>query len=229
ILEIALPGIRLELLDSERQPVGGGVDIQNHRLNDHALFEYFVRVLDPLGPGKIADVHQPVDPFLDLDKCPEIGHVADTPFHHAAHAVAGIDGGPRIGLQLLQPQRNAALLGMYLEHHGLHLIAALHHFRRMFHPPRPGHLADVNEALDAGFQLDKSAVVGNVHYPADDAPVHRIAFRHRFPGVGLELLETQRDPLLGAAEFQHFDATLLAYLQHLVRMLNAAIAHVRNV
>ena len=123
ILEVALPGVGLQLLDAQREAVRRGIDIQNHRLHDHALLQNFAGMLDALGPGEIADVHQAVDALFDLDEGAEIGHVADAAFHHAAHAVAAVDGGPGVGLELLQAERNAAVLGMHLEHHGFHLIA----------------------------------------------------------------------------------------------------------
>ena len=38
-LEITFPGVRLELLDPERQPFGFRLDIENHGLDQLALFQ----------------------------------------------------------------------------------------------------------------------------------------------------------------------------------------------
>ena len=101
-------------------------------------------------------MHQTVDAFFDFDERAEIRHVADPALHHRPHAVAVLDRGPGIRLQLLESQRNAALLRVDLEHHRLHLIARLHHLRGMLHAPRPGHLADVDQPFDAGSNSTKA-------------------------------------------------------------------------
>ena len=38
-------------------------------------------MLYALGPAQIADVHQTIDAILNLDKCAEVGHVADAAFN----------------------------------------------------------------------------------------------------------------------------------------------------
>src|ERR1043166_761664 len=101
-------------------------------------------MLHALGPGEIAHMHQTVDSFFDFDERAEVGHVAHATFYHAADAVTAIDRGPRVRLELLQPERNAPVLGMHFEDDGLHLIARLHYLRGMLHSARPCHLADVD-------------------------------------------------------------------------------------
>ena len=100
-------------------------------------------------------MHQAVDAFFDFDEGAEIGHVADAALHHRAHAVAAVDGGPGVRLELLQAERNAAVLGMHLEDHGFHLIARLHHLGGMLHAPRPGHFADVDQPFDARLRVPR--------------------------------------------------------------------------
>ncbi len=111
---------------------------------------------------------------------------------------------------------------------GLHLIARLHHLRRMLHAPRPGHLADVDETFDSRLQLHKSAVVGDVDHPPDHPSVHRIPLRDGFPGVRLQLLDAQRNAFLALFELEYFDGDLIAHVQHLRRMRDAAVRHVGN-
>ncbi len=130
---------------------------------------------------------------------------------------------------LLQAERNPPLLGVNLEDDGFHLVVRLHHLRRMLHAPRPGHFTDVDEAFDAGFELDERAVIGDVDDAADHAAVDGVPLGDRVPRVGLELLDAERDPLLGAIEFQNLDGQFVADMQHLGRMRHAAIGDVGNV
>ena len=53
-----------------------------------------------------------------------------------------------------------------------------------------------------GFEFHESAVIGDVDHAADHAAVHRIALRHGLPRVRLELLDAQRNALLGAIELE---------------------------
>src|ERR1019366_4977351 len=229
ILEIAFPSVGLQLLDTQGKAVRGGIDIQNHRLHDHTLLKNFAGMFDALRPGQVADVHQAVDAFLDFDEGAEIGHVAHASLHHAAHAVAAVDGSPGVRFELFEAEGDAAVLGVHLQNHGFHRIARLDHLGGMFHAPRPRHLADVYEALHAGFEFHKGAVVGDVDHAADDAAVHRVALRHRLPRVRLQLLDAERDALLGPVELENFDVDVLAHLQHLRRMRDAAVGHIGDV
>src|ERR1035441_694176 len=179
-------------------------------------------MLDALRPGEIAHVHQAVDAFLDFDEGAKIGHIAHAALDHAAHAVAAVDGGPGVGFELFEAEGDAAVPGMHLQNHGFHLIAGPDHLGGVFHAPRPGHLADVDEAFHAAFEFHERAIIGDVDHAADDAAFHRVALQHRVPGVRLQLLDAQRNALLGAIELENLDGDVLAHLEHLRRMRDAA-------
>ena len=186
-------------------------------------------MLDVLGPGEIRDVNQAVHAFLDLEKRAEIGELAHSPLDYRADAVALRHGGPRVGFELLDAQRNAPLARLHFEHHGLHLIAGLDHLARMLHAPAPGHLGDVDKALDAGFDFDERAVIGDAHDASNHAAARRAAPRQGFPWVRAHLAQTQRDPLLALIEFEHADGDFVAGVNHLGRMIDAAVRHVAHV
>ena len=82
--EERFPGIRLQLLHAQRKTAVGSVDLENHGLHQLALLHHFGGMLDALGPGKIGNVHQPVDAFFDFDERAEIGELAHAAFHHRA-------------------------------------------------------------------------------------------------------------------------------------------------
>src|SRR6266849_6724721 len=119
-------------------------------------------------------MHQPVDSLFNFDKRAEIGHAADSALDHRSDAVALFDGGPRIGFELLQSQRNAALARMQIEHYRFHLVPRLYHFGGMLHASRPGHFADVNEAFHSGLELHERTVVSDIHHSPYDAAADRI-------------------------------------------------------
>src|SRR5579885_3429510 len=96
----------------------------------------------------------------------------------------------------------------------------------MLHTPGPGHLADVNQALDARFEFYEGAVIGDVDHAADHPAVHRIALRHGLPGVRRQLFQPQGDALLLPVEFQHLDGHFVAHVDDFRGMTNAAEGHV---
>ena len=75
-LEELLEHVGLQLLDAQRQALVLGVDLEDDGLDLVALVQHLAGMLDPLGPGQVGDVHQAVDPFLDLDERAEVGDVA---------------------------------------------------------------------------------------------------------------------------------------------------------
>src|SRR5581483_6993332 len=136
-------------------------------------------------------MHQAVDAFFHFDERAEIGQLAYAPFNDGADGVTLRHGGPGIGLQLLDTERDAAVLRLHIEHYGFYLVADFDHFARMLHAPAPGHFGDVDQPLDAGLQLDKSAVVGDADDASHDARAHGVIDRNRFPRIGQQLFQPE--------------------------------------
>src|SRR5262249_39680509 len=113
--------------------------------------------------------------------------------------------------------------------HGLDLIVDLHDLGRMLHALRPAHLAYVDEPFDALLQLDEGAVIGDADDASLDARTDGIALRRVKPRVGRELLEAERDALLVFVELQNFDVDLVAHVDQVARMRQAAPRHGGNV
>src|SRR5262249_5045827 len=81
-LEVGFPSVGLELLDSERQTMSRGIDVQDDRLHDLSLLQDLGGMFDALRPGQVRDMHQTVNAFFDLDKRAEVSHIPDSAFHH---------------------------------------------------------------------------------------------------------------------------------------------------
>ena len=189
--EESLPGVRLELLDAQREPPVAGIDIEDHGLDELALFQQLGGMLDALGPGQIGDVNQTVDALFDFDEGAEVRQLAHPPLHHRADAIAVLDGGPRIGLELLDAERNPPVLRFHFQHHGLDVVANFHYFRGMLHAARPRHLGDVDEALDAGLELDEGAIIGDADHSPDHPALHGVFLFDVLPGIRRELFEAE--------------------------------------
>ena len=174
-------------------------------------------------------MNQAVDPLFEPDEDAEVGDVADRATHLGADRVLLLDHAPRVRLDLLHAQRDLAVLLVDVEDHRLDLVADGDHLGRVLDPLGPGHLGDVDEALDAGLQLDERAVVGERDDATPDAHADRVAHGGVHPGIGLDLLETQRDALGLRVELQHLDLDLVADSEQLARVVHPAPGHVGDV
>src|SRR5256885_12251746 len=98
------PGIRLRLLDSQRNAPVARLDVQHHYVHFFANFDDLRRVLDFLVPAHLGNVHQAFDPLLQLHEHAIVHDADDLAFHLAARRVFFRCAHPGIGHQLLQAQ-----------------------------------------------------------------------------------------------------------------------------
>src|SRR6185437_4383327 len=227
--EEGFPGVGLELPDAERQaPV---LDINAQDLGAHvvALLDQLARMLDALGPGEVADVHQPVNAVLDLDEGAEIGQVAHPPLDDAAGREALRQRLPGVGLGLAQRERHPPLARVHVQHHGFQFLLQRHQLGGMLGPFRPGQLGDVDQPLDALLQLDETAVIGDAHHLAVHMRADGVALARIRPRIGQQLLEAERDPHLGLVELQDLDRDLVVGLDHLVGVGHPAPGKIADV
>ena len=108
-----------------------------------------------------------------------------------ADAVLGADQVPRVRLGLLETQREPAPFLVDLEHDALDPVADVEHLGRVLDALGPGHLGDVDQALDALLDLDEGAVVGQADDLAANARVRRVLGRGVLPRIVLQLLEAR--------------------------------------
>src|SRR5213592_4989997 len=165
----------------------------------------------------------------NIDEEAEVGDALDLAADLRAHRVVHAHQLPGIRLGLLEPERDAAVGGVDVEHLDLDLLAHLEHLRGMRHPLGPRHLRDVDQALDAPLDLDEGAVLGEAHDLAADARVDRQALGDRRPRIGHDLFHAERDALAlrGVLEDDHLHA--LADVDDLGGMRDPAPRHVGHV
>ena len=85
-----------------------------------------------------------------------------------------------------------------------------------------GELGDVDEALDAGDDLDEGAEGDDLGHLALERGAGAVGVEDRLPRVLLRLLEAERDPLAVAVDVEHLDLDRLADLEDLGRVVDVA-------
>ena len=134
-----------------------------------------------------------------------------------------------IALHLLQAQRNPALAGVHVQDHHVHFLAGRDDLARMDVLLGPGHLGDVHQAFHPRLQLHEGAVVGDVGDAAGELGADRILGGHAFPRIGFQLLHAEADALGLRVEADDLHLDLLADLQRLGRVVDAAPGDVGDV
>src|SRR6266403_1268511 len=223
------PRVLDELLDAERDALVVDVDAQHDRLDLVTLLVELRGVLHLLGPVQVGDVHQAVDVLLHLDEEAEVGDALDAAAELRAHRVVHTHQLPGVRLGLLEPERDAAVGGVDVEHLDLDLLPHLEHLRGMRHALGPRHLGDVDQSLDAPLDLDEGAVIGEADDLAADARVDRQALGDGRPRIGHDLLHAERDALALRVVLEDDHLHAIGDVDDLGGMPDAAPRHVGHV
>src|SRR5581483_11150074 len=81
--------------------------------------------------GSFGDVAQAFNTFRDFNKRTELRRPQNLAVNHISNAVLGEERLPYIGLELLDAQRQAAVLRLHAQHYSTNFLALLQDFRRM--------------------------------------------------------------------------------------------------
>src|SRR5262249_39656585 len=155
-----VPGVGLGLLHAQGDFLFLLVDAQDHDLELVADIDQLARVVDPLGPRHLGDMHQPFDAFLELDEG-AVAHDVDDLAHDAgADGVLVGDVLAGAGRLLFQAQGDLFAVLVDVQDHDLDLVVDLDHIAGVV-DAAPAHVGDVQQAVDAA-QVDEGAEVGDV-------------------------------------------------------------------
>src|SRR5690606_2542993 len=90
-----------QLLDTEREFLSFGVDLENLGLDFIALLEEVAGVTNAVGPADVTDVNQAVNAVFDAHEYAEVSDVADLAADNVTDTVFLLHDFPRIRLDLL--------------------------------------------------------------------------------------------------------------------------------
>src|SRR5216683_1962368 len=124
---------------------------------------------------------------------------------HLGHALL-----ERIGLELLDAERNALFLDIDIEHldaHDLPLVVVAH---GLLAGAGPVDIREMHHAVDIAGQADEQTELGDVAHLALDGAADRVLLEEGFPRVGHDLLQTEADAPLLRIDVEHHHLDLLA-------------------
>jgi len=157
-------------------------------------------------------VQQRLDARVQAHESAELRHAADHTLHHLADVVQLVHLRPRVRLQALERQPNAAAFLVQTQHVHIDLVAHVQQFARVLDAV-PGQLADVNQAVGSTEIDERAEIAQAAHHAAPGfafAQVfeQRILARVADLALGLALAEHQAPP--PAVDLDHLDRDRLA-------------------
>ena len=210
-------GSSASLLQAQGDAAALLVDREHAALDLLALLDHLAGMADLAGPRHVADVQQAVDAFLDLDERAVVGEVADRALDDRCPAGTAR---PRLSHGFswvcFMPSEISCFSLLMPQHDDFDLVADVHQLAGMADALGPRHLADVDQAFDALFELDERAVAHDVDDRALDARCRPgTSSLDVLPRAGRLLLEAQGDLLLLAVDVQDLHFDLLVDRDHL--------------
>src|ERR1700676_4320778 len=180
-----------QLLDPQADALTLRIDGQYHGIDLLRLLIAAHRLLAGHVPRNVRQMHQAVDAAGKSDENAEVRDRLDLAADLVAAVVVLGELLPRVGLALLDTETDAAAFLIDVEHHDLDFLADVHHLGWIHVLVGPVHLRDMYQALDAFFDFDEAAVIGDIRHLAEQTRVGRIAPRDVLPGVRAQLFEAQ--------------------------------------
>ena len=135
---------------------------------------------------------------------------------HRADGEDGLEHVPRILFELLVAEAEAAVVLVDVEDDDIDGFAHLSKFSRVLDLLRPAEVADVDQAVDAFFQFDEDAEVGEVAHGGGVLRADGVTIGDVGPRVGHQLLHAEAHLTLFAVEGQHLGFHLVAHLQEVL-------------
>ena len=220
------PRVFGQLLDTKRDTLLFLINFEHNTLDLLTFLQGFAGMIEFLCPAQIADVNKAVDAGFDLDKCAVIGKAADLGGDDRAGRILLCGDRPRVGLGLLEAQRDFLLVLVDIEHDHFDLVVEIENVGGMGDAFCPAHFADMDKAFDAFFEADKHAVVHDIDDGALDLGADRVFLFDLFPRACRLLLEAERNLFVLLIYADNDTLNRLVELDNFRRMRNPAPAKI---
>ena len=153
---------------------------------------------------------------IQTDLATTLGELADGTLVHAALGEDGLVGFPRILLELLVTQAQTTVLLVDVENDNVNGSVNLGELARVLDLLGPRQVADVNQALNTLFHLNKDAEVGEVAHLGGVLAANGVLLLDGVPRIVGELLDAQRHLAVLAVQSQDNGLDLVAHLHEVL-------------
>src|SRR3954452_10525159 len=176
---------RLDVARGETDLLVGPVDLDDARANGLADVKRLVELRFRIARN-LRDVREPFHAVGNANEEAEVGDLGNRADQLIADVVRLREVVPLVRQELFDRERETLILAVDADHARLHRVALLQHLVRMLQAAVPRHVRDVNQSVDAVFDFDESAEVGEVADLARDDGADRITLGDSVPRILFE-------------------------------------------
>eukprot|EP01136_Pigoraptor_vietnamica_P024358 Opistho-1_new@77345 len=203
-------------LDRQLDVAGLAIHVHHHCGHFVAFFQHVARVFDAV-TADFAGAQVTDDVFAQIDLGALGIHGLDLAGHDRALVVDRHEGGERIGVELLDAQRDTLAVDIDSQHDGFDFLALFVVAHGGFAGLVPREVRQVHQTVDAGSQAHKDAEVGDRLDRALDAVAALGVLGKFLPRVGLALLHAQADAAFVFVDLEDHDFNFVAQGHELAR------------
>src|SRR6476646_2832511 len=231
LLEIArrLHWIAGELLDAERNAFLLDIDIEDLGLDHVTLLVFLDHLLARTFPVEVGQVDHAVHVAIEAEEETKLGLVLHLAFDCGARRMFLDEHFPRVAHGLFEAERNTPFHRIDFENLHFDFLRGRHDRARVNILLRPGHFGHMDQALDAGLEFHKGAVVRDVGDASLETGADRILAFDALPRIVEQLLHAKRDPVRLVVDLDDLDLHLLADIEHFGRVIDAPPGDVGDV
>ena len=166
-------------------------------------------------------MHHAVNFIFQTDKQTEFGDVLDLARYFRADRIAAGKVFPRICHALFQAKRNTTFFAVDFQHHHFDFLRSRNDFAWVYVLFDPAHFRHMHKPFNAGAQLNKRTIIGDICDATGDAGFQREARFDIVPRIGFELFHAQADTLGFRIDLDYLHPYGLADGEHFGRMVDA--------
>src|ERR1700722_15875748 len=155
-----IPRVGRQLPHAQRDAALTRIHAENHAFHMIIYIDQLGGMLHALRPGHLTDMYEPFNALLQFHKGAVVRHADDAAADMSVDRVAVFGVEPRVRSKLLKSERDSLLVLVVLQRFDVNRIADVDQVARV-RQPAPGHIRDVQQAIDAA-HVHESAVVGQV-------------------------------------------------------------------
>ena len=197
------------------------VDAQNHHFDFFVDFNDVFRIFHFV-VGEFRNVKETFEVVFQADENAEVGDLRNFTGNDLVRLVFFRNAGnPRVFRKLFQTERDTTVFLVDRGNDAFDFVVLADDFARMRDLANPAHIADVKQTVDAFFDFDESAVVGEVANDALDAHTDRVFLIDRFPRVARRLFDAEGNFLFFLVDAEDNDVDFLPLRKDFVRVIDA--------
>ena len=205
------------------------VKLHNFQRYPIAFLEIFIGTLKIVNT-QLRDGHKSLNMAFEVNDHPAFENARNITFYCIAHRIGNGEFRPGIFNSLFVPQRDSPSLFVDIEHDNIQFLAFFYDLARMANALGPRHIGNMHQPINPLFDFDKSPKISQIAYTAANRCASGIFFVEIIPGIGLHLLETQRNFLTFLINAQDHNLNFIANGNQFGRMANMLRPrHFRNV